>query len=400
MKIVIINSVLYGSTGKIALGIKRLGEERGNKVYICAPRGRHNKAKIFSDISNLLFIGNRISEDSHIVLNKLTGLNGFFSIFATYKFLKTLNEINPDVIHLHNLHNCYINIPMLFKYIKKHKIKVVWTLHDCWAFTGHCPYFTFCQCEKWKTGCSNCPQYRCYPSSYVDTSKFLWKVKKKIFNGVEDMTIVTPSEWLAKLVSISFLSNYQTKVINNGIDLSIFKPTRSNFRERNNCEDKFLILGVASTWEARKGIDTFVELSNNLSNDYQVVLVGTDDSNDKILPSNVISIHKTQNQHELAEIYSAADVFVNPTKEDNFPTVNIEAIACGTPVITYDTGGSSEMLDSLSGVVVEYNNFEELLKAIEFLEENPLLRDNCVERALNYDMNEKFSEYIDLYSLE
>ncbi len=205
---------------------------------------------------------------------------------------------------------------MLFSYIKKHNIRVIWTLHDCWSFTGHGPCFSFARCEKWKNGCGCCPQLKSYPATIIDNTAWLWEKKKNWFNGLKGITLVTPSEWLARLVQESFLSKYPVKVINNGIDLSIFKPTDSNFRGKNGITDsQIILLGVAYNWSKKKGLDVFLSLAKRLPKEYVIVLVGTNIKIDEQLPSDVISIHRTNSQEELAEIYSAADLFVNPTRE-------------------------------------------------------------------------------------
>lgn len=320
-------------------------------------------------------------------------------MIGTAKLISKLKGIKPNIVHLHNLHNCYINLPMLFDYIKKSKINVVWTLHDCWGFTGLCSHFTILNCIKWKTGCFECPNKKGYPPAAFDKTKTMWKLKRKWFTGVENMTIVTPSKWLADLVKQSYLKDYPVKVINNGIDLDIFKPTQSNFREKHNLKDKFIVLGVAFGWGKRKGLDVFVELSKRLdSNKYQIVLVGTDNNIDAQLPSNIISIHRTQNQVELAEIYTAADVFANPTREENYPTVNMESIACGTPVLTFRTGGSPESLDENTGLVINCNDIDAMEKEIiRICETKPYSVEDCLKRAKRFDMNDKYKEYIELY---
>lgn len=396
-KVIAVNSVNFASTGSIMLDISKVAQKEGYASYVAYANSRSNNRK---RIDNSILIGSIVERNLHLQLAYYTGLNGCFSILGTRKFIKEIHNIQPDIIHLHNLHNCYINIPMLFSYIKRNNIRVVWTLHDCWSFTGHCPYYSLIKCEKWKTGCYDCPQHLDYPKSYLDLSKKMHQLKKKWFTGVENMTIVTPSEWLAGEVKKSFLKDYQIKVINNGIDLSVFKPTLSTFREDNGITDKYVVLGVASVWEKRKGIDVFVDLSKKFNIDkYKIVLVGTDDEIDKQLPDNIISIHRTQNQSELAEIYSVADVFVNPTREENFPTVNMEALACGTPVITFQTGGSPEMLDGTCGYVVPCDDNAAILNGIiSTCELKPFTEKACLERARNYDMNDKFSEYINLYN--
>ena len=256
------------------------------------------------------------------------------------------------------------------------------------------------KCDKWKTGCYRCPQYKEYPKSLFDNSKKMYRLKKKLFTGVENMTIVTPSEWLADLVKQSFLKYYPVKVIHNGIDLNIFKPTPSDFKEKYNIPDsKHILLGVAFGWGKRKGLDVFIELAKRLDyNKYQIVLVGTDDITDKQLPTEIISIHRTQNQQELAEIYTAADVFVNPTREENYPTVNMEAIACGTPIITFKTGGSPEIITEKTGVVVDCDDIDAMQKEIKRIcEIKPFTKEDCINQAKLFDMNDRFQEYVDLY---
>lgn len=396
MVVLEINSCNFGSTGNIMLQIASAARLHRYEVITCCPKSRDNMKRT---IANQIMLGNRFSRNIHLALAKWAGFNGCFSLISTWNFLNKLRKINPAIIHLHNLHNSYINLPLLFHYIKKHHIRVVWTLHDCWAFTGQCPYFTVVKCDKWKTGCHHCPQYRKYPSANVDQTKRMWKLKKKWFTGVKDMTIVTPSQWLADLVKQSFLKEYPVKVINNGIDLTVFKPTKSDFREKNLIsQDKKVLLGVAFGWSKRKGLDVFIELSKSLPGNYQIVLVGTDESIDKQLPDNIISIHRTQDQKELAEIYTAADLFVNPTREENYPTVNMEAIACGTPVLTFDTGGSPEILDETCGSVVDCDDVDAMKREIiQICEKIPCSKDACLKKAEEFDMNDRFKEYLDLY---
>lgn len=398
MKTVLINSCNFGSTGNIMLEIAETAENGGYTAAVCYPQSRDNSRK---QKEKDFIIGTRFSRNIHLQLAGITGLNGCFSYFSTLKLLKKLDKLKPDIIHLHNLHNCYINLPMLFKYIKKHNIKTVWTLHDCWSFTGHCPHFDMIGCDKWKTGCYSCPQYKEYPKSLFDNSKYMYRLKKKWFTGIKDMTIVTPSEWLAGLVKESYLKDYPVKVINNGIDLNVFKPTESDFREKYALENKYIVLGVAFGWGRRKGLDVFVELARRLDKEkYKVVLVGTDDNVDKLLPENIISIHRTQNQTELVKIYSAADVFANPTREENYPTVNMEALACGTPVVTFNTGGSPEMLDETCGAAVAKDDNDAMYnEIIRICEKKPYSLEACIKKAKGFDKNEKFGEYIRLYEV-
>ena len=247
MRMAEINSCNFGSTGNIMLEIAEVAEKCGHTAAVCYPKSRVNAKK---QKETDILIGSRLSRNLHLKLAEITGLNGCFSYFSTLDFLRKLNKFKPDIIHLHNLHNCYVNLPLLFGYIKKHNIKTVWTLHDCWSFTGHCPYFDIAECDKWKTECKNCPQYKGYPKSLFDNSKYMYRLKKKWFTGVKNMTIVTPSEWLASLVKESYLKDYPVKVINNGINLNVFKPTESDFRKKYDCESKNIVLAIPRTFLA------------------------------------------------------------------------------------------------------------------------------------------------------
>lgn len=394
--VVSINSGNFGSTGNIMIGISDTAQSAGYRTYTACPDGRSMRRKMRD---NHLFIGSIIGRNLHLQTLGRLGFPGCGSMLETRAFLRKIEELYPEIIHLHNLHNCYINLPMLFRYLKKKKLKVVWTLHDCWAFTGQCPYFELARCDKWKTGCHHCPVYRQYPGTMVDNTKTMWKWKKKWFTGLENLTIVTPSQWLGDLVKESYLGEYPVRVIYNGIDLSVFQPTQSAFREKYGIpEDKKIILGVAFGWGKRKGLDVFLELAERLGSQYQVVLVGTNEAVDAQLPANIISIHRTQDQRELAEIYTAADVFANPTREEVLGLVNIESLACGTPVVTFRTGGSPECIDETCGVVVECDDVAAMTQEIERIcTQRPYSQEACRMRAKKFAKDQRFQEYVSLY---
>ena len=401
LKIAQINMFPYGSTGKIMLQIAKMAREYGYDVLCFATEpfsreGRHKQIKE----NGLIYYGSFYENTIHNYLGKLLGLNGRFSYFGTKQLVNELKKFSPDIVHLHNLHSFCIDLPVLFKYLKNSRVQVVWTLHDCWPFTGHCAHFTIARCDKWKTGCYRCPQIKAYPKSYVDTSKCMYAYKRKLFTSVKNMTLVTPSEWLAGLVKQSFLKDYPVKVINNGIDLSVFKPIPNNFRERYGIpKDKFIVLGVAFGWGERKGLDVFIELSRRLEqNKFQIVLVGTDKKVDKQLPKEIVSIHRTQNQTELAEIYTEADLFVNPTREEVLGLVNLEAIACGTPVLTFDTGGSPECIDETCGCVVSCDDIDRLTEEIyRIYNQRPYNKEDCVRKAQSFNNQYKYEMYLKLY---
>ena len=392
MKIVQINSVCgSGSTGKICIAVSRLLTEQNIENYILYAVGTGDYP-----------LGIRHMEDGdlnvQILKAKALGNYGFQSREATKQLIRELERISPDVVHLHNLHSHNVHLGMLFGYLKEKKIKVFWTFHDCWAFTGYCMYYDMARCCRWKTGCGSCPQRKHY-SWFFDRSSELYSKKRELFSGL-DLTIITPSQWLAEEVKQSFLGDYPVKVIHNGIDLEVFRPRESDFSRKHHLEGKFVILGVAMGWEPRKGLDVFLELSRKLDDRFRILLVGTNDKIDKQLPENIISIHRTQNQRELAEIYSAADVFVNATREDNFPTVNLEALACGTPVITFRTGGSPEAIDDTCGCVVEQDDIAALLDKLRSLAiHNPYTEENCLARAAKFEQNSSFRKYTELYGV-
>ena len=399
MRIAQINMTPFGSTGRIMLQIAETARKSGMDAH-CYTTELYSKKrrKTMSSDEFLSYYGSYYNNMIHNYVGKLLGKNGCLSYFGTRQLVKMLKEFSPDVVHLHNLHNYCINLPLLFRYLKKSNVKVVWTLHDCWTFTGHCPHFDMLGCDKWKTGCYKCGQLRQYPKSYVDTSKSMYRKKKQMFTSVENMILVTPSQWLAELVKESYLKDFTVKVIHNGIDTSVFKPTESDFRKKHNLQDKKIVLAVAFGWGVKKGLDVILKLSEKLSDDYRMVLVGTNDELDKSLPDNIVSIHRTNNQNELAEIYSASDVFINATREDTFPTVNIEALACGTPVITFKTGGSPESLDETCGSVVEKEDVDGLKKEIvRICSQKPYSEEACVLRGKKFVMQDKFREYVQLY---
>lgn len=377
-----------GSTGKICVSISTLLKNSNVPNYIFYSTGD-------SPLKNSIKFCTLVQQKMNALIGRVFGNNGFNSSSSTKKLIKELKRINPNIIHLHNLHANDINLELLFDYIKKNHIKVYWTFHDCWAFTGYCTYFDYVKCDKWKKKCFNCPQ-REKSSWFFDNSTELYYRKKKCFDGV-DITVITPSQWLANLVKESFLSNKEVKVINNGIDLTVFFPRKTQWRKK--IKAKYMVLGVAFGWGKRKGLESFIYFAKTLSDDYQIVLVGTDDTIDRMLPNNIISIHRTNNQDELAEIYSSADVFVNPTLEENYPTVNMEAIACGTPVISFDTGGSAEIFDDSCGLAIKKGDNQAMLNAIvEVCEKQPFSEDMCIKRAASFDMWDRFSEYIKMYN--
>lgn len=374
-----------GSTGKIAEQIGKIAIEHGWESWIAYGRGTPKST------SNLIRIGNDIDKRMHALGTRIFDNQGLLSKRATVHLIEQIKKINPDIIHLHNIHGYYINYPVLFHYLKLWGGPVVWTLHDCWPITGHCVYFMMNGCEKWKTGCNHCPSKIYYPGSYLlDNSENNYKLKKGIFSAIEsNLTLVPVSEFVGDYLKDSFLKNAEVEVIHNGVDTSIFKPYAEP-------KDK-LILGVANIWEPRKGYDDFVKLRRLLDEDYKILLVGLKEKQISKLPAGIQGISRTNNQIELAKLYSKSLALVNPTYEDNLPTVNIEAIACGTPVITYKTGGAPETIDSKTGVVLEQGDIKGIANSIAIISQ--LKSEDCRERALTeFNMDIQYREYLNLYN--
>ena len=395
MKILMINSVCgIRSTGRICTDLAQELEIQGHEVKIAY--GREDVPAEFQKYA--VRIGNDNDVKIHGLMARLFDASGFGSKAATEKFISWVKELDPDIIHLHNIHGYYINIEVLFKYLKICGKKIIWTLHDCWSFTGHSAFCDAVHCERWKNGCYDCPQIKEYPKAYCDGSKRNWKRKKACFTGVPNLTIVTPSYWLAGLVEKSFLKEYPVKVIHNGIDTSKFYPMPNNFRQIYGLEDKIVLLGVASSWNDLKGYSDFIRLSYMLSDEYCIVLVGLNQKQVRELPENIVGIQKTNSINELVYIYSSADMFVNLTYCDNYPTVNLEARACGLPVLTYNTGGSPESAGDKQALIIEQGNIRELKKCIKKYVHKMTMRQTLTKEELKkIDKKSTVINYIKIY---
>lgn len=352
-----------GSTGKIAEQISRTAQAAGWMSYIAYGK-RANESS-----SELIRVGNWCDIINHGIQTRLFDRHGLGSVNATRKLINQLENLDVDVVHLHNIHDYYINYKILFSYIKERNLPVVWTLHDCWPFTGHCSHFDFIGCGKWQTHCGNCPGKGTYPKSLLfDRSKKNYDDKKEAFCSVLDkLTLIPVSNWLEGFVQKSFLKGARRiETIHNGIDINLFHPTKdTTIRAKYGIpKTNKIVLGVAAPWTKRKGLEDFIQLTKKLKNDYVIVLVGLSADQQKEMPQGIIGIPRTENQSELVSLYSEASVFVNPTYEDNYPTTNLEALACGTPVITYRTGGSPEAITSNTGAVVEKGDITTLCECI------------------------------------
>ena len=386
MKVLQINSVCgIRSTGRICTDIAEVLRQAGHECRVAY--GRETVPQQHKAISYR--IGTDLSVKLDGMKTRLFDNAGFNSVAATKRFIKWMKDYDPDIIHLHNIHGYYINVKLLFEALKEMDKPVVWTLHDCWAFTGHCSHFDRKGCKKWQTGCHHCYQKKNYPASLLlDCSRKNYEKKKRLFTGLRDLTVVTPSAWLAELVKQSFLGDYPVSVIHNGIDLQNFKPTEGDFRKQYGLENKKIVLAVSSVWSKNKGYEDVCRLPQLLPADYRVVVVGISQEQKGDLPENIIGITRTNNVQQLAEIYTTADVFVNPTYQDTYPTVNLEAQACGTPVVTYRTGGSVESVPVAQ--VVAQGDLEALAQKIQ--EQDLQLAQQ------DFSAGAAFNKYLELYN--
>lgn len=400
MKLFQINTVLnYGSTGRIVEQLGLIAESYGWES-----KAAHGiKYLKVSHLDNYT-IGNKRDLYIHEIKSALIDSHGLASDSATNNLITEIVKFNPDIIHLHNLHGYYLNYPILFNYLSSVNTPVVWTLHDCWPFTGHCSHFDFIGCDRWKTGCGNCPGLSIYPRSlFVDQSKRNYLLKQRCFTSIIDrLTLVPVSYWLESLVSQSFLKDASIRTIHNGVDTNLFCPRNSDsLRARLNLGNKKVVLGVAQPWTIRKGYQDMLNLANLLPHDsFQVILVGLTEKQIDSLPKNILGVKRTNSQEELSEYYSLASVFVNPTYEDNFPTTNLEALACGTPVITYNTGGSPEAIDSDTGRVIDKGDINSLIGTIGILTsfDREKIRQYCRSRATSlFNKDDRYADYIQLY---
>lgn len=378
-----------GSTGKIAEAIGQLAINRGWESWIAYGRGTPQSE------SRLIRIGNDWDMRWHGVETRLLDNHGLASRRTTRLFISRIKEINPDIIHLHNIHGYFINYPLLFRFLREWGGPVVWTWHDIWPMTGHCAFFGKDQCDKWKTACHECKRKTVYPASLLNNrSSRNFEDKRRAFSGMKDLTIVLVSDWLNEMRKDSFLKDTHGVVIHNGIDLDMFSP------EPVPSKEKGYVLAVANVWTSEKGWDDIMSLRKILADDIDIIMVGLNDKQMANLPNGIKGLRRTQNLNELRSLYSNAIAFINPTWGDNFPTTNIEALACGTPVITYRTGGSPEAIDSNTGIVVEQGDVQGLKKAIETIRTSSdrFTPELCRARAEKYfNKDDRFEEYFELY---
>ncbi len=395
-KLIQINTVCNTSTGKLMGDIQRKANVSGYETLSIV--GRRNP---FSDLP-CIKIGNGLSFWIHVAINTVFDRQGYASYFVTRRMIQKLRQERPDIIHLHNLHGYYMNLPLLFDYLSKEfSGKIFWTFHDCWPFTGHCAYFTAVGCDKWEKECGKCPNKRVYPISLLaDASRKNYTDKKKMFTGLKNLTIIVPSKWMEEMVKKSFFCNYPVVTVNNGIDLKVFsyrRPLDELYEKYDIGREKKIILGVANIWDARKGLSDFLALAEKLPVEYQIFLVGLSSRQIKRLPSNVKGIRRTQEKKELVMLYSCASIFMNPSIEESFSLVTVEAIACGTPVIVLDTSAVKELVCDENGIILKKHDVVDYLDAIRTLQERELSREQISQTAKKYDVDEYAKRIVDLY---
>lgn len=394
MRVLEINVVCgIRSTGRICTDLADVLHKEGHQCMIAY--GREKVPEKYKQYT--IKIGNDIDVNWHVLMSRLFDRSGFESKRATEKLIKKIKTYDPDIIHLHNIHGYYINIKILFDYLKKSGKKIIWTLHDCWSYTGHCSYYTVAKCEQWKEQCLHCSQIKEYPACILKGNvKKNYNRKKDIFTGVSNMTLVTPSRWLADQVKQSFLAEYPIIVIPNGIDLAQFKPTGSEFRKKYHLEEKIIVLGVATAWGDRKGYIEFCKLADCLSEEYQVVLVGMTKKQLKLLPKNILGLERTNDISELADIYSSSDVFVNLGKEETMGLTTVEAMACGTPVVVSNMSAIPEVVEKNSGIILNSLKEEEVIQGIKRVVTNRY--SGMLQNALKYEKEKQYKKYMELYS--
>ena len=394
MKVYQVNVVCgSGSTGRIAADLSHKISVNGGVCRIGYGRGsapKHLDA----------FCNSKKNEvRSHALMTRITGKQGEFSKKATKRLIEDIKQFEPDIIHLHNIHGYYLNYPSLFQFLKEYEKPVVWTMHDCWAITGHCAHYESVSCDKWKKQCFDCPNLKAYPASYTGRNVAgNFKRKKELFSVLEQLIIVTPSMWLKEQIRHSFLKDIKVINIPNGIDLELFKPTESKIKEQLCPNGEKLLLGVTSVWTKNKGLNDFIKLSDIIGDGYVICLVGLSKKQIRQLPKSIVGIEKTESISQLAQYYTAADLFLNLTYEDTFPTTNIESIACGTPVLTYKTGGSPEIINEHCGFVVEKGDITGVKRIVTTqLQDKTYYENACLKRATEFQKEDCYQRYIELY---
>ena len=395
MKVVQINTVIgRGSTGRICVEIADSLEPYGVETYIAYGYGK-------PVYKNSYRIGSYIENKLHNAISRLFGFQGAGSYFSTWRFLFYLNKLKPDIVHLNNLHGNYINYPLLLKYISKNDIPVVWTMHDCWAYTGKCAHYVNVNCLKWKDQCRKCPNVRTYPPSLLfDMSSKGFNIKKKLYLNLQNVVMVGVSDWIKNEAAQSILSSFTITRIYNWVDCDVFKPYEKNnslFVKYGINPAKFIILGVCGRYSKWKGAESWKYLSKRIADDCQIVLVGNMEAGNEI--TNVVHIPYVDSPASLARIYSLADVFCNLSEAESFGKTTAEALACGTPIVVYNTTACPELVGDGCGYVCNLNDYEDVFKKIMMIKKTGkrLFSDNCLKYARNSFSKDNILQFLSIY---
>lgn len=396
MKILMVNTVSgYGSTGSICVDIATVLEKQGHECYIAYGQGNTVYDKTFK-------IGTPLENHLHNIGSRITGKQGYFTKKGTRQLIEFIKDYQPDVIHLHNLHGNYLNLELLFTYLAEIDKPVVWTLHDCWSFTGKCAHYTDVTCHKWQSHCHHCPQVEKYPPSlFLDQSEVMFADKQKWFNSIKNLTIIPVSNWLADEVKKSFLKNHVIKPIYNWVNHEVFIPSNEDVREQYGiAKNKFIILGVSAGWNiSTNKLKDFITLSTLISEDMQIVLVGKAD-NQKDIPSSIIHIPYVDGANELSKIYSMADVYVHLSTEDTFGKVIAEAMSCGTPAIVYNATACPEIVGEGCGYIVEKRDLKNINESLNIIKKKgkSWYTEKCRKHVVeNFDFERNINTTIGIY---
>lgn len=387
------------STGRISEGIAKIALEQGWECFIA-----HGARYVGNTIQTAYQIETRLGEYFHFAKSFLFDAHGLGSVKATKALIQYVKTIKPDVIQLHCIHGYYLNYKLLFEYLSYAKIPVVWTQHDSWAFSGHCSYSGFANCEKWKSECFNCPLRNRYPRSLIDMSRRNYRLKRQLFTSVGNLTIVSVSRWLDSVVGESFLKRYPRSVIYNGIDTTVFRRYTESVKKKHNIEKSHFLLAVSSAWSEEKGLNDYINLSALLPDDYCIVLVGVNDSLRHRLPKQIVSIPRTDSKQELAALYSNADFVTSLSYCETMGLTVAEGMACGTPAIVYDNTAQPELITPEVGYVVktgDYVRIIDIVKNSTLQGEGNLIRTRaaCIDRAKNhFSADRQYEKYLDLYN--
>jgi len=382
-----------GSTGRIVRGICDALQTCGHEAYTAYAKGEPTNENNYK-------IQTEFGYNFSIIQTRILGKHGFFDVSHTKKLINWIRHIAPDIIHLHNIHGHYINIEILLQFLKEYRRPVIWSLHDCWAFTGHCAHFDYIGCEKWKTLCHDCPQLAYYPITwFFDKTASIYKRKKEIITGAQNIRFVVPSKWMLGCVGQSYLQGMEVHMIPNGIDTKLFAPTESDIKGQLGIEDKKMLLGVAFAFNERKGVDYFNKLAELLPEDHKLVLLGVEERHKHFFNYKIMILHRTNSEIEMAKVYSSADVYINPTLEETQGMTNIEALSCGVPVVTFDSGGSPECITKMTGKVVDRGNIEGFYRAaLDLADKKTEYSRHCREYAVsNCDKKRQNERYLRLY---